>query len=98
MIPMLGRVKSRTWAEGCHRSIWQTGGVEPEIDEVVEPLIGGNVTRARSSSSAVLGAAMKGLGMVIDPDKVDVQIEFAAPSDPEDDLVPLDFGDLPPLT
>ena len=93
-----GSVRDHRQGERCHRPIWHTWQVEPDVDAVAGPRTDNQAPRSRSAGSAVLGAAMKGLGMVIDPDKVDVQIEFAAPSDPEDDPVPMDFGDLPPLT
>lgn len=53
---------------------------------------------AKSGGGQVLGAAMLGLGQVIEPEKASVNIEIEAPSDPDDDRLPdLDFGDLPDL-
>lgn len=83
------------------RTVRHTGAVhdddapEPgvEVPDETEPR-----PRPRSAGSTVLGAAMLGVGRVLEPDKTEVQIEILAPGDPDDQPFDLDFGDLPPLT
>lgn len=67
------------------------GAPDDEVPPVRRP--------GRSSGGQVLGAAMLGLGQVIEPDKARVDIEVEAPTDPLDDdpLAGVDFGDLPEL-
>jgi hypothetical protein len=82
------------------RSVRHTGAVheDEDEDETPDPDETEPRPRPRSAGSTVLGAAMLGVGRVLEPDKTEVQIEILAPGDPDDQPFDLDFGDLPPLT